>query len=200
MNSHEALRPLHLINVDVPIISSYRRELHLNELKTAALYFKDLGLSTYPDHLQNPISVDNEFVSFSGNPETLRNNKRRMEIEFLKAINRAKLVYVVATNGYLGRSASVEFAYALLINAPPIALSQPITEFGREVPKELKSLIEDNMALLPIIPIKKIRDLGKDSLFSSLPSKEKPPLSIMSEDNKKAILLSIRSLVRHLNQ
>lgn len=134
MNSRkEVLRPLRLINVDVPIVSSYRREQHLDELKTAALYFKDLGLSTYPDHLQSPIKIDDEFVFFGGSQETFGNNKRRMEIEFLKLINRAKLVYVVTTNGYLGLSASTECAYALYINKP-IAFSQPITEFGEEVP------------------------------------------------------------------
>lgn len=199
MNSQkEALRPSHLINVDVPIVSSYRREQHVEELKTAALYFKNLGLSTYPDHLQNPVKIDDEFVFFSGDPETLRGNKRRMEIEFLKAIKRAKLVYVVVTNGYLGRSGSIELAYGLSINAPPIALSQPITEFGQEVPEEIRTIIDNNQTLLPILPIKKIRELNRDGLLTSLPSKEKPPLRVLREEDKKSILLSIRSLVRHL--
>lgn len=91
MNSRkEVLQPSHLINADVPIVSSYRREQHVDELKTAALYFKDLGLSTYPSHLQNRIKIDDDFVFFSGNLEALGSNKRRMEIEFLKAINKAK--------------------------------------------------------------------------------------------------------------
>lgn len=195
----EALLPLHLLDVDVPIVSSYRREQHVDELKTAARYFNDLGFSTYPSHLQNPVKIDDEFVFFSGNLETLGNNKRRIEIEFLKSIYRAKLVYVVATNGYLGRSASIELAYAMLINVP-IALSQPITEFGEEVPYKLKSVIENNMALFPIVPIHKIRELREDSIFSSFPTKEKPPLRIVSEKDKKAIYSSIRSLVRDLDQ
>lgn len=193
----EALRPLRLINVDVPIVSSYRRKQHLDELKTAALSFKDFGLSTYPSHLQNPIKIDMEFVFFSGDLESIGNDKRRMEIEFLKAINGARLVYVVATNGYIGRSASVEFAYALLINAP-VVLSQFITDFGEEVPQETKEIIENNQTLIPIVPVQKIKELKRDSTLSSLPSKEKPPLLILSPEEKKAILLSIQSLVRHL--
>lgn len=188
-----------LMNVDVPIVSSYRREQHLSELKTAALYLNDLDLSTYPNHLQNPVKIYDEFTLFDGNQETFDNNKRHMELLFLKAINRAKLVYVVATNGYLGRSASIELAYGLFINAPT-ALSQPITNFSEDVPREIKSIIENNQALLPIIPIKKIKELRRDGLFASLSSKEKPPLRILSEEDKKAILLSIRSLVRHLEQ
>lgn len=106
----------------------------------------------------------------------------------------------MATNGYLGRSGSIELAYGLTLNASPIVLSQPITEFGQEVPEEIKTIIDNNQTLLPILPIKKIRELNRDGLLNSLPSKEKPPLSIMSEDDKNAILLSIRSLVRHLDQ
>ena len=187
------------LNVDVPIVSSYRKEQHVRELKTAALYFKDIGLSTYPDHLQNPITIDDEFVFFGGNQETFDNDKRRMEILFLKAINRAKLVYIVATNGYLGRSASVELAFGLLMNAP-VALSQPITEFGEEVPQEIKNIVENNEALLPILPIKKIKELEKDRTQPFLSRKEKPPLVILDQKDKEAIFLSIRSLIRHLEQ
>ena len=188
------------LNVDVPIVSSYRKEQHVQELKTAALYFKDLGLSTYPDHLQNPITIDDEFVFFGGAQETFGNDKRRMEIEFLRLINRAKLVYVVATNGYLGRSASIELGYALFSNAPTV-LSQPITEFGQEVPEEIKSIIENSQALVPIIPIKTIKEFTTDGLLASLPNKETPPLSsILNEKDKQTILLSIRSLIRYLEQ
>jgi len=197
MNSQKE-RPSFL-NVDVPIVSSYRKEQHVQEVKTAALYFKNLGLSTYPDHLQNPIAIDGEFVFFGGDQETFGNDKRRMEIIFLKATNRAKLVYVVATNGYLGRSASIELAFCLLMNTP-IALSQPITEFAKEVPQEIKNIVENNEALLPILPIKKIKELEKDRTQPFLPRKEKPPLVILDQKDKKAILLSIRSLIRHLEQ
>lgn len=185
-------------NVDIPIVSSYRRSEHVEELKTAALYFKDLGLSTYPDRLHDPITIDNEFVFF-GEDQTFFTNKRDQEIKFLKAINRAKLVYVVATNGYLGRSASIELTFDLLMNTP-IALSQSITEFGEGVPQEIKSIIENNKALLPIIPIKQIKELEWDRAQSSLPRKEKPPLVILDQEDRKAILLSIRSLVRQLEQ
>lgn len=188
-----------LLNVDMPIVSSYHREQHVKELKTATLYFKDLGLSTYPDHHQSPVKIDDGFVFFGIDPERFGNNKRTMEIAFLKAISQAKLVYVVTSNGYLGKSASIELAYSLLINAP-IVLSQPITDFGEEVPQEIKGIIEDNQELLSVIPIKKIKELRKDGLLASLSSKEKPPLRILSEEDKKAILLSIRSLVRHLEQ
>ena len=159
MNPRKEESPL--IHVYIPIVSSYRKEQHVEELKTAALHFKDLGLSTYPDHLQSPIKIDDEFVFFGGSQETFGNNKRRMEIEFLKLINRAKLVYVVATNGYLGRSASAELAYALLINAS-IVLSQQITEFGNEVPQEIRHIIKNNQTLLPVIPIKRIEELDRN--------------------------------------
>lgn len=187
-------------NAEIPIVSSYRRSEHLKELKTAALYFKDLGLSTYPHHLHDPIIIDNEFVFFGGD-QMLFTNKRDLEINFLKVkvINRAKLVYVVATNGYLGRSASIELAFGLLMSAP-IALSQPITEFGEGVPQEIKNIVENNKTLLPIIPIKKIKELEWDRGQSSLPRKEKPPLVILDQEDRKAILLSIRSLVRQLEQ
>ena len=199
MNPRKEESPL--IHVDIPIVSSYRKEQHVEELKTAALHFKDLGLSTYPDHLQNPIKIDDEFVFFGGSQETFGNNKRRMEIEFLKLINRAKLVYVVATNGYLGRSACIELTYALFRNTPTL-LSQPITEFGQEVPEEIKSIIERNQGLLPIIPVKKIRELKRDSLLASLQNKEKPPLliSVISQKNRRSILDSIHSLMKHLEQ
>ena len=198
MNSPEKT-PNFFINADVPIVSSYRREQHLTELKTAALYFKNLGLSTYPDHLQNPIKIDDEFVFFGGDQEVFDNNKRRMEIKFLQAINRAKLVYVVATNGYLGRSSSVEVSYGLLMNTP-LALSQPITEFGEEVPKELKTVIENHKMLIPILPIEKIKELKIDRLLAVLPNREKPSLTSLNEKDKRTILLSIRSLVRNLEQ
>ena len=181
-------RPNHFLNVDVPIVSSYRREQNVQEVKTAALYFKNYGLSTYPDHLQNPISIDDEFVFFGDNQDTFGNNKRRLEIEFLKAINRAKLVYVVATNGYLGRNTSIELAYGLFINAPVI-LSQSISDYGEEVPQELKRVIENNEPLLPIVPIKRIKELKKDQMLASLPSKQKPPLSILRPEDKNSILL-----------
>lgn len=197
MNSRKELQPF--FDVDVSIISSYRREQHVQELKTAALYFKYLGFSTYPSHIQNPVKIDDDFVFFGGNLEAFENNKRRVEIEFLRLIKRAELVYVVATNGYLGRSGSVELSYALFINAPT-ALSQSITDFGQEVPEEIKSIIDNRQALLPIIPVKKIREFKTDDL-ASLPNKVTPSLaSILNEEDKKTILLSIRSLVRHLEQ
>lgn len=192
-------RSIHLIDVDVPIVSSYHREQNLQELRTAALYFKNLGLSTYPDHLQDPIKIDEEFVFFGGDLEIFRNNKRQFEIEFLKAINQAKLVYVVTTNGYLGRSSSIELTYSLFKNAP-IALSQSITDFGGDVPSEIKNVIENNKTLFPIIPVNKIRELKTDSLWAFLPSKRQPSLSILSLEDKNAILASIRSLVRHLER
>lgn len=199
MNSQKETQPSRLINVDIPIISSYRKEQHVNELKTAALYFKDLGLSTYPSHLQRPINIDDEFVLFDGDIETFGFNKRRTEIEFLKAINKARVVYVVATNGYIGRSGSIELAYGLLMNAP-LALSQSITEFGQEVPKELKTVIENHKTLIPILPIEKIKELKMDRTLAALPNREKPFLTVLNEEDKKTILLSIRSLVRHLEK
>ena len=192
-------RPNHFINVDVPIVSSYRRGKNVEELKTAALYFNNLGLSTYPDHLDNPISIDEEFVFFGRNQDVLANNKRSLEIEFLKAVNRAKLVYVVATNGRIGESSSIEIAWGLFYNAP-LAISQAIAEYDDRVPLEIKNIIENNKMLIPILPIESLKESKADELFHSLASKEKPPLLDISPEGKKTVLSSIRSLIRHLEQ
>ena len=190
-------RPNHFLNVDVPIVSSYRREQNVQEVKTAALYFKNHGLSTYPDHLQNPISIDDEFVFFGDNQDAFGNSKRRLEIEFLKAINRARLVYVVATYGRIGQSSSIEIAWSLYAKAP-LAISQPITQYDSRVPLKIQKIIENNKTLIPILPINSIKETKTNELFRSLASKEKPPLLALNFEDRKTILLSIRSLVRYL--
>lgn len=56
------------------------------------------------------------------------------------------------------------------------------------------------MALVPIIPVNKIRDFKRDDLLGSFPNKEKPSLLVLSQENKTSILKSIRSLVRYLEK
>jgi hypothetical protein len=196
MNCERSCSPVNLIDPEILIASSYRKENHRKEIQKATFSFDKLGLSTYPAHGQTPIDIDPEFVFFGKNIEAFGNNKRRIEIEFLKAINRAKLVYVITTNGYLGQSASIEVGFAMLMDSS-IALSEPITQFDEKVPPDIKQIIADKQHSLSILPIQDIQNLNmNDSIFTS--SEEREFHTGISEEDKTKVLQAIRSLTREL--
>lgn len=158
MNKREI--PQFIVSTDILIASSYRREQHLKEVRAASFLFQSMGYSVYPTHNAQPINPDKDFVFLGGEKNF---TKRQIERHYLEGLRKAKLVYVVASGGYLDPSASIETAYSLAINAPLIQ-SEPINTFGDDVPVLITQILKN--ASIPIVGIEKLRNKSTLEMYT----------------------------------
>lgn len=175
-------------NKNVLISSSYRR--YLEDVRRASRRFFDLGLAVYPNHNQEEIVLDDGFVFMGGEQHKL--SRQRIQISFFRAIQRAKLLYVVTSNGYLGQTASIETSYGLAIGTPTF-LSEPIKNFGEGVPDVIIKILE--MHKIPVLPIEDIEKFGKDKVLKNRHLSKPSPLN---GQEKRDLFFSIVSTMRSL--
>ncbi len=180
--------PSFISDNDVIISSSYRK--HLTDVKEASLRFFQLGLEAYPNHNQEEAMLDGGFIFLGGGQH--KHSKSEIQRSFFQAIKRAKLLYVVTSNGYLGQTASIETSYGLATGTPTV-LSESIKDFGEGVPNPVIEILES--LTIPIVPIEEIPTLSKNGNINS----EHLANSIsLSERQRKDLFFSILSLMRQL--
>ncbi|OGH16504.1 MAG: hypothetical protein A3C30_04935 [Candidatus Levybacteria bacterium RIFCSPHIGHO2_02_FULL_40_18] len=175
---------------DIVIASSYRREDHFRETQRVSALFSDSGFAVYPLPDSEPIYLDVNFVFLGGGGGLVE--KKRLERLFLEAIKRARFMYVVATNGYVGHSTGTEIAYALAVGTP-ILSSEKILNFGREIDQDIITIIEKHHP--PIVPVEQIEEMGTDIL--DLVSNNNR-CSSLGESEKRKIFDSLLGLFRTL--
>lgn len=118
-------------------------------------------------------------------------SKVRIERHFLEAIGQVKFLYVVATHGYLGQSASIETAYSLAVGKTTF-LSEPVTNFAPEVPQAVVDIIIQ--ANLPVVPIQKLCLLKSDGVKAASDS------ITFSDRQRKRVFFSALHLMRQLKR
>ena len=182
-NSKE--RPRFLSGIDVLISSSYRK--HLEQVKQASFSLSRLGFNVYPKHDAQPVNPGEDFINLTGITEGI--SKVWIERHFLERIRQTKFIYVVATNGYCGQSASIETAYALAVGKPVI-LSESVTNFAPEVPQVIVDIIVQ--ANLPEVPIQKLYLLKSDGVQAINDS------IALSDKQRRRLFFSVLNLMKQL--
>jgi hypothetical protein len=110
----------------------------------------------------------------------------------MREIAKAKFLYVVDVNGYVGQSAATEMAYAAL-KGVPIITAEVIGEVSKDIPVEnhelLKVLTQSVLPINAITPdsVEKLREgLDRFSL-------------ILDEEQKKQLEKLIKNLLKSLS-
>lgn len=181
--------PNFIADREIIISSSYRK--NLADVRRASYLFASQGLSVYPDHEQIEVIVDDHFVFLGGVQQEY--DKRDIQQNFFRAIKKAKLLYVVTSDGYLGPTASVETAYGLAVNTPTI-LSEPIKRYGKYVQPETIEILEKYP--IGIISIEEIYNAGKSGLLSD---QNLPKPAILSESERRRLFFTITATLRELH-
>ncbi|HXS15143.1 MAG TPA: hypothetical protein VN711_03365 [Candidatus Saccharimonadales bacterium] len=184
-----------------PIAGRYYGEEYKTTQK-AAQAFADIGVDAYPVPNAESItikSMDGDTFSFlAGNqlvlpPYKVQNGFFR-EIKASHDIPMANgYVYVALHNGYLGRTASIEVAYAMA-HGKRIIFSETPTRFSTESPEEIITIVKDNYRHYPILPIDEIGTNLPAALEKNI---ERPNLS---PHQRQAIFSSVLGLIRDLGR
>lgn len=156
---------------DVIIASSYRRANHLSQVREASRSMSQSGFHVYPTHNAEAVNIGEDFV-FLG--DEMDYEKTKIERFFLEGIKRARLLYVVTTGGYIGKSTSIETAYSLAVGTPVI-ISESIKSFGNEVPQAIRNIIQS--VPFPIIPTDEITKSSSEILDIAQRNGNSPYLS-----------------------
>lgn len=169
---------------DIVIASSYRK--FFPEVQAVSKQFTVFGLKTYP-HPSQEIVSNGEFVHLSG---VEGYGEKDIEHFYFEAIRDSQLLYVVAQDGYIGKTAGIETAYALAIQKP-VALSETIARFGEGLPEPISRILKD--ATLRVVPINSIENFTNNGFL------ELKEDCVQLDDNKKRdVFFSLISLMREL--
>ena len=183
--------PRFLKGKDIIIASSYRNAKHLDEVRQVSRLFSERGQEVYPPYDAEPLNIDSDFVFLGGIDQ---DGMKKMKIErfFLEAIKKAKLMYVVTTNGYVGHSTSVEIAYSLAVGTPTF-VSEQIRTFGNEVTPEIQSLITEHHP--SVVPILGVQQYGMGLLNFANINENRPTLD---KQERRKVFNSLLGLLRTL--
>lgn len=188
--SREFPVPVYLSGKDIVVASSYRRQRHFDQVKAVSRLFTELGQDVYPLQDATPVNIDSDFVFLGGIEEDME--KMKIERFFLEGIKKAKLMYVVATNGYVGHSTSTEIVYALAIGTPTL-VSEPIISFGEEVTDEIRALIQKHHP--SIAAITQVQEMGLGVLSFAKNDGNRP---VLEPAEKKGVFTALLQLFRTL--
>ncbi len=198
--SQRGIVPPYLYRTGVLIAGRYYGD-EFNSVKKAAKAFQDLGLAVYPSPEPTITQIDggNDTFMFLGSQKDV---EEPYEIEFgylraLKALQdlpmSQQVLYVAVHDGYLGRSASIETAYAMALGKR-IVFSEMPARFSKELSPKVKRILEINMGKYPVIPVEQISMEYKGILGKVIP---KPILSTEEQEN---VVLAIHDLTRELKK
>lgn len=126
---HEELQVKHLRpiggidDLDVVLCGTYRKDVE--GLRRSFEQLKDLGFNILSPSNLNITQEKNGFVYMQG--EELQ-TPDRLELKHLDAIERARLVWLHAPDGYVGPTAALELGFARASGIPIFATSEPAEE------------------------------------------------------------------------
>ena len=178
-------------NLSETVISGSLRK-HREEIIEVKQNFEKFNIRVLaPKEIEDQIiNNGSSFVRFETNDPNLHNSE--IEKGFMKNIGESKFLYVANINGYIGKSAGTEIAYAGLKNIP-IVLSEKIQQFSEEIPEKAHDIIEK--LILDYLPNNNINEKNVKILKEKLENYK----SIDISPSQKSILLGmIKNLLREL--
>src|SRR3989338_1479307 len=173
---------------EVVVAGSMRK--YKEQLDKAIDGFRNSGVKVLAPERSEAINPGEEFILLATNDP--KEPWHKIEEEFLKQIRHADFLYVSNINGYVGQSAATEMAYARLEEAP-IITAEPIQEFGKEVPVDLRELLKS--LVVGQLPIDSITKESIDELKKSLKEHKFPELS---DEQRRLLTAMIPTLLREL--
>jgi NTP pyrophosphatase (non-canonical NTP hydrolase) len=112
--------------LDVVLCGTFRRDIE--GLQRAFQELKDLGFNILSPSNVDIVNEKNGFVYMRGEQSQTAES---LELRHLDAIERARLVWLHAPNGYVGPTAALELGFARASGIPIFAKSQPVDEAFR---------------------------------------------------------------------
>lgn len=123
----QAKRPVGGIDdLDVVLCGTYRKDVE--GLRRSFEQLKDLGFNVLSPSSIDIVKETNGFVYMHG--EELK-TAEHLELKHLEAIERARLVWLHAPDGYVGPTAALELGFARASGIPVFATSPPVDEAFR---------------------------------------------------------------------
>lgn len=121
-------------DLDIVLCGTYRKDIE--GLRRAFEELKDLGFNVLSPSNLDIIKEKNGFVYMHGE-ET--QTAERLELKHLDAIERARLVWLHAPEGYVGPTAALELGFAKASGIPVFATCAPVDEAFRSFVKVVVS-------------------------------------------------------------
>lgn len=121
-------------DLDIVLCGTYRKDIE--GLRRAFEELKDLGFNVLSPSNLDIIKEKNGFVYMQGE-ET--QTAERLELKHLDAIERARLVWLHAPEGYVGPTAALELGFAKASGIPVFATCAPVDEAFRSFVKVVVS-------------------------------------------------------------
>lgn len=141
------------------ISGSFRK--YFKEVSQTSKKFKKMEIEVLAPLPGRVVTPGKEFARLSTDDKY--KSPEEIEIDFMRNIFMADFLYVVDEEGYAGESVATEIGYARLAKIP-IILSEKIVRFGKEVPKEVISILKKSAASILTIKnlnLEKIEQMRK---------------------------------------
>ncbi len=182
----------------VPITGKYYGKEY-EKTHAAAIALSDCGIDTYPRSNPDSVKIESnsgDVFNFLGGSK-LVDPPYQVQLGFLRLMKETgnnpvnNFCYVAIQDGYLGRTAGIEVAYAMAINLRLIFSESP-TVFSAELPKEIIFIIKNNYQNYPHVPIEEISEQLGDAIEQEI---NKPT---MTNAQRQILMSSILHLIRDL--
>lgn len=183
-----------------PITGRYYGK-EFEQTQAAARALGEIGRPSYPK--PNPdsaklISESGDTFNFLGGSKLI-DPPYKVQLGFFRSMRRTvdismvdnSFCYVAIQDGYLGKTASIEVAYAMA-NKKRVIFSEPPTRFSSEAPDEVISLVKENYHRYPQLPISEVS--------TGLEAAKKYAIEYpnVSGSQEKVIFSSIKELIRDM--
>jgi hypothetical protein len=136
------------VAVSISLLGSFRR--HYSEVLSAAQIFQESGMEILSPSLSRVLDTNVEFVRFASDP--LEATDHEIQLRTLRSILSSDLVYVVAPDGYIGRTTCYEIGRVH---------ERGIPAFFSEYPKDLPIVVRSESVVKPGLLAKEIAELGR---------------------------------------
>lgn len=127
---------LYLEPPETVISGSFRK--HIEHIGTAMKNFEHAGVKIIAPNSAEAVDSSQEFIILSGDDPSTPPHK--LEISFMRKIAGASFLYVADIDGYIGKSAASEIAYARLKGVPVIT-AERISAFSEEIPEIAREIL-----------------------------------------------------------
>lgn len=184
-----------------PIAGRYYGEEY-KTTQAASKALASIGIDAYPKPDAPSITInseDGDTFSFLGGDQ-LTISPYQAQLGFFREIERShdipmvnRFVYVAINNGYLGRTASIEVAFAMA-NNKRLIFSEPPTRFSHELPSEIVEVVNDNYDKFPHLPIADIPTQLEGALEHEIAE------PVVSDLQKEVISTSMVELISDLRK
>jgi hypothetical protein len=124
------------MSLKVVISGSFRK--HLRDFQVVMNKFRSQNVDVLAPASAEAINPEAEFVVLSSDSVALSNYK--LEINYLKQIGRSNFHYIYNPNGYVGKSAAAEMAFAGL-KGIPVIVAEEIKTFSGDIPIETQKIL-----------------------------------------------------------